>query len=421
MREYFEAFLLGNAAILGNVCVLPLYPGLLAFLAGQEQGSSKRGVAWLGLLVLAGVLSLMLVVGILLFIFQQTVSTILPVLLPTVYGLVFILGLMLLFGYNPFSRLTSSELPVLRNRYATAYCYGLLLGPMTLPCTGPLIISAFVLGAGDARALADGVAYFLAFGLGFGWPLVALSFVAASTGQKITLWFARRSQLIHRVSGVLLIGIAILGLQVDILPNLSSFTPQNTNTTSKASLSVAASLATPMLARPTHIPTASVVPAQLHGSSSPIAILPELPQAPELRGITDWINSQPLTIAELRGRVVLVHFWTFGCYNCANTLPFVTAWDGSYRDQGLVIIGVHAPEFGYEREKANVVQAAERFGIQYPIAQDNDFATWKAYDNHYWPALYLIDSQGRIRYSHIGEGAYEKTEQQIKQLLAEAS
>ena len=143
------------------------------------------------------------------------------------------------------------------------------------------------------------------------------------------------------------------------------------------------------------------------------------PEAPELRGITGWINSEALTLAGLRGKVVLIHFWTFACYNCANTLPSVTSWDSHYREQGLVIIGVHAPEFGDEREKANVIEAAERFGITYPIAQDNDFATWKAYDNHYWPALYLIDAQGRIRYSHIGEGAYEETEQQIKQLLSE--
>lgn len=420
MTEYLEAFLLGNAAILGNVCVLPLYPGLLAFLAGQEEGGAKRGVGWLGVLVLAGVLSLMLVIGLVLFMFQQTVSAILPVLLPTIYALVLILGLLLLFGYNPFSRLSSSELPILRNRYATAYCYGLLLGPMTLPCTGPLIISAFVLGAGDARALADGVAYFLAFGLGFGWPLVALALVAASTGQKITLWFARRSKLIHRVSGVLLIAIAILGLQVDILPNLRSAARNTTAPATRAGAptSLPASAALQQAAVATA--TAPALAAQKSVPASAPTALAEGPAAPELRGITDWINSEPLTLAELRGKVVLVHFWTFGCYNCANTLPSVTSWDASYRDRGLVIIGVHAPEFGYERDKANVIEAAERFGIMYPIAQDNDFATWKAYDNHYWPALYLIDAQGRIRYTHIGEGAYQETEQKIKDLLAEA-
>jgi cytochrome c-type biogenesis protein len=221
MAQYLEAFLLGNAAILGNVCVLPLYPGLLAFLAGRD-GAGARGGAWLGAVVLAGVLSLMVATGLILFALRQSVASFLPVLLPLAYGAVLILGVLLLLGQNPFKRLASAQAPVLRNPYATAYLYGLLLGPMTLPCTGPLIVSAFVLGAGDAVALADGLIYFLAFGLGFGWPLVALSLVAASTGRRLTGWFARREPVIQRLSGVLLVGIALFGLWVDVLPNLST-------------------------------------------------------------------------------------------------------------------------------------------------------------------------------------------------------
>ncbi len=220
MSQYLEAFLLGNAAILGNVCVLPLYPGLLAFLAGQGEVGRTRHAGWLGTLVLAGVLSLMLMVGLLLFTLRQSVAVFLPILLPTAYGIVLILGLLLLLGYNPFKRLASTQAPLLQNPYLTAYLYGLLLGPMTLPCTGPLIVSAFVLGAGDAVALADGLLYFLAFGLGFGWPLVALSLVAATTGRRLTIWFARREAVIQRLSGGLLVLIACFGLWVDVLPNL---------------------------------------------------------------------------------------------------------------------------------------------------------------------------------------------------------
>jgi cytochrome c-type biogenesis protein len=222
MTQYLEAFLLGNAAILGNVCVLPLYPGLLAFLASQGDTGRVRHAGWLGALVLGGVLSLMLVVGLVLFMLRQSVSTFLPVLLPLAYGAVLVLGVLLLIGHNPFKRLASTQAPLLKNPYATAYLYGLLLGPMTLPCTGPLIISAFVLGAGDAVALADGLLYFLAFGLGFGWPLVALSFVAATTGRRLTSWFARREPIIQRLSGMLLILIACFGLWIDVLPNVRS-------------------------------------------------------------------------------------------------------------------------------------------------------------------------------------------------------
>jgi cytochrome c-type biogenesis protein len=220
MSEYLEAFVLGNAAILGNVCVLPLYPGLIAFLAGRSDVRGVRSSAALGALVLAGVLSLMLVAGLLLFLLRRSVSTVLPALLPIVYAAVLVLGVLLLAGRNPFARLASAQVPVLRNPYATAYLYGLLLGPMTLPCTGPLIISAFVLGASSATALADGLLYFLAFGLGFGWPLVALAMVAAATGRRLTGWLARREPIIHRLSGVLLLGIALFGFWVDVLPNL---------------------------------------------------------------------------------------------------------------------------------------------------------------------------------------------------------
>lgn len=220
MAQYLEAFLLGNAAILGNVCVLPLYPGLIAFLAGQGEAGRTRGAGWLGVLVLAGVLSLMLVVGLVLFTLRQSVAAFLPLLLPLAYGAVLLLGVLLLLGRNPFKGLAGTQAPVLRNRYATAYLYGLLLGPMTLPCTGPLIVSAFVLGAGDAAALADGLLYFLAFGLGFGWPLVALALVAAGTGRRLTSWFARREPAIQRLSGALLVAIALFGLWVDVWPNL---------------------------------------------------------------------------------------------------------------------------------------------------------------------------------------------------------
>ncbi|MBP8251276.1 MAG: hypothetical protein KAX40_02850 [Herpetosiphon sp.] len=220
MKQLLEAFLLGNTAIISNVCVLPLYPGLLAFLASQEGSVGKRSTGWLGVLVLAGVLSLMLVVGVILFLVRKTVSSIVPWFLPLAYALVLILGIMLIVGKNPFARLTSGNMPTLGNRYATAYVYGLLLGPLTLPCTGPLIISALVLGTGDAVALFDGIMYFLAFGLGFGWPLVALSLMTASVGRSFALWIARRSHVIHRVAGVILIGIALFGLWTDVLSNV---------------------------------------------------------------------------------------------------------------------------------------------------------------------------------------------------------
>ncbi|QET04488.1 thioredoxin family protein [Cupriavidus pauculus] len=142
-------------------------------------------------------------------------------------------------------------------------------------------------------------------------------------------------------------------------------------------------------------------------------------KAPEFAGIDKWLNSPPLKMEQLRGKVVLVDFWTYSCINCVNTLPYVKQWYEKYKDKGLVVVGVHTPEFPFEKSTSNVEAAIKRFGITYPVAQDNNYATWSAYSNQYWPATYLIDADGKIVYKHYGEGAYAETESVIQKLLAE--
>ncbi|MCI0530000.1 MAG: thioredoxin family protein [Nitrospira sp.] len=142
--------------------------------------------------------------------------------------------------------------------------------------------------------------------------------------------------------------------------------------------------------------------------------------APDIKGIHEWFNSDPLTISGLRGKVVLVDFWTYSCINCIRTFPYLKAWDEKYRNKGLVIIGVHSPEFGFEKDSENVRRAIQQYEIKYPVAMDNDQKTWKAYANHYWPHKYLIDSQGNIRYEQPGEGGYVEMEEMIRKLLVEA-
>lgn len=139
--------------------------------------------------------------------------------------------------------------------------------------------------------------------------------------------------------------------------------------------------------------------------------------APNFVGITHWLNSPPLDIASLRGKVVLVDFWTYGCVNCVNTLPHVTALHEKYKDRGLVVVGVHTPEFPFERSTGNVQAALKRYGITYPVAQDNDSKTWNAYRNQYWPAQYIVDQNGKIVFQHAGEGQYEQIERTIAGLL----
>jgi thiol-disulfide isomerase/thioredoxin len=165
---------------------------------------------------------------------------------------------------------------------------------------------------------------------------------------------------------------------------------------------------------------ASLAAAALLGISWPAgaAPVPARP-APEFAGIDNWINSAPLAMRQLRGKVVLVDFWTLNCINCLHVLPYVKGWHQKYKDQGLVVVGVHTPEYAFERKLDSLQAAVRRNGITFPVAQDNRYATWSAYGNQYWPAFYLVDKKGAVVYTHFGEGDYAQTEAQIRTLLAQ--
>ncbi|HKA98864.1 MAG TPA: thioredoxin family protein [Streptosporangiaceae bacterium] len=159
------------------------------------------------------------------------------------------------------------------------------------------------------------------------------------------------------------------------------------------------------------------VPAGLHTASARLPVEGELPS---FEGATGWLNSPPLTPADLRGKVVLVNFWTYTCINWLRQLPYVRAWAEKYSSQGLVVIGVHTPEFPFEKDAENVRRAVQDMRVTYPVATDNNYAVWLDFDNHYWPALYFADAQGRLRHHYFGEGEYQQSEMAIQQLLAEA-
>jgi len=229
------AFVLGNASILTNVCLLPLYPGMVAYLLGLSsnrstaavigpQGavapSSRRRAALLGLCVLAGVLVLMTAVAALLSAAKASLAGLLPVLLPLVYLCVIGFGVMLLLGRNPLARLRFITARLPRRPYFGAFTYGLLLGPMTLPCTGPVVLSAFVLGLSSPGFLLEGLAYFAVFGLGFGWPLVLIPVLAAGANRRFGSWFVRHHRSLTRLSGWLLVAMGVFGLLYEVAPNL---------------------------------------------------------------------------------------------------------------------------------------------------------------------------------------------------------
>ena len=167
-------------------------------------------------------------------------------------------------------------------------------------------------------------------------------------------------------------------------------------------------------------PPAITPEPEVEPTEPPAREIAEGPLAADPVGIYAWINSEPLTLEQLRGKVVLVDFWTYTCVNCIRTFPYLKLWHSRYADDGLVILGIHTPEFEFEKNYWNVLEATEENGIAWPVAQDNDFATWDAYENRFWPAKYLIDQDGVIRYTHFGEGKYAETEEEIRKLLAEA-
>lgn len=165
--------------------------------------------------------------------------------------------------------------------------------------------------------------------------------------------------------------------------------------------------------------TGEFVPAVSDGVQKVQIDKSQFSSAPELAGISNYINTEPITLADLKGKVVIVDFWTYSCINCIRTIPYLNAWYEKYSDDGLVIVGVHTPEFDFEKNPVNVQAAVEKFGIKYPVVQDNDRQTWNAYENRYWPHKYIIDDEGFIRYDHIGEGDYAETEKVIQSLLQE--
>ena len=196
--------------------------------------------------------------------------------------------------------------------------------------------------------------------------------------------------------------------------------PTQTSASTPAPVSTQAPASTPA-ATPTQAPviTATPVPTPSTPEPAPKPPPPTGPIAPELVGTQEWINSDPLKIEELRGKVVLIDFWTYTCVNCIRTLPYLKVWHSKYSDDGLVIIGVHTPEFKFEHDIDNVRQAVSDYSVNWPVVQDNNFDTWNAFNNRYWPAKYLIDQNGVIRYNHYGEGAYAETEAMIRELIEE--
>jgi cytochrome c biogenesis protein CcdA/thiol-disulfide isomerase/thioredoxin len=273
---------------------------------------------------------------------------------------------------------------------------GLLWAPCAGPILGLILTGAALQGAGVGTtvlllAYAAGAATSLALALLVGGRVFRAMKGALGAGE----WIRRG------LGALVLVGVVAIALGLD------------TGLLTRVSAGSTARIEQALLSRiGAGVPT-NAAPADL-------ANLPVEGVMPPLTGATTWLNTPPLTTEQLRGKVVVVDFWTYSCINCLRSIPYVKAWAEKYKDQGLVVIGVHTPEFAFEKSEANVRQNVRRLGVTYPVAMDNDFAVWRAFRNQYWPAHYFIDAQGRIRHHHFGEGDYEGSERVIQQLLKEA-
>lgn len=393
------AFLAGLVTIL-SPCILSIAPILLA--TGTDQSRYKPLGVITGLIISFSFFTLALAA-----IVQATGIS------PDIFRYI-ALSIIILFGLtmivpafeHAFSRLTAQIAQIgsavqehshyIKTEFISGLILGIALGLLWTPCAGPILATITAIAATGGITLTT-IFITLAYSTGAAIPMLLICFGSTKIINSTTK-FAPYAHTIRQIFGVITIVSAFaIMFHVDII----------------------------IQEKIAHLfPTIAVEDsALLHkelkmlykkDSSEPIK---ETMHAPEFVGISYWLNSKPLTIAELKGKVVLIDFWTYTCINCIRTLPHVTQWYNDYKNKGLEIVGVHTPEFAFEKNKAHVENAIKRFKITYPVALDNDYQTWRAYDNHYWPAHYLIDQNGIIVKTHFGEGNYTEMENAIRTLL----
>jgi cytochrome c biogenesis protein CcdA/thiol-disulfide isomerase/thioredoxin len=399
MIQILFAFLAGILTIAAP-CILPMLPIILGASVGRKNKLRPLFIV-LGFVVSFAAASLLLSALITHLGLSQNFIRNIAIVLLLVFAFFMIWPL-------PFELLTAklsgfinkaSEVGNSRKDNAGAFILGLVLGIVWTPCAGPVLGTILTLIATQGTTGKASVLV-IVYALGAGVPMMAIAYGSQWLTTKVR-GLVKYSARLQQVFGVLILLLAIaMFFQYDtVIENkLTSFFPQS-------------GLEQKLVAS-----DAEMASVKATGKDEK-TVLSDFGTAPEFAGITNWLNSNPLTKEQLKGKVVLIDFWTYSCINCIRTLPYVTKWYDEYKDKGFVVIGVHTPEFAFEKEKDNVQTAIQRFNIHYPVVQDNDFATWKAYNNQYWPAEYLIDQNGDIVYKHSGEGNYDHTENAIREVL----
>lgn len=401
------AFISGLLTIFAP-CIWPILPIVLSSSTGGKQ--KPLGIT-LGIITSFTIVTLSLSYLVRLFNFDPDVLRFVAVFVISFLGLVLIIPSLgsVLEGWA--SQLTGKISPKLSSGqgFIGGIVTGLALGIVWSPCAGPILATIAALSA--TRAVNSQIILItITYMVGTGIPL----FIFASAGSKLlskSRVLSPYTAVIQRILGLIMIVTAALiwtGYDKLIQVKLLDLFPSYSNVLYKLEQSNQVQVQLNLLRGQ----------KQTTDQNSK-SFLRDEGKAPDFIGISNWLNSAPLALSSLKGKVVLVDFWTYSCINCIRTLPFVTGWYEKYKDQGFVVVGVHTPEFEFEKKTENVGKALKMFQINYPVAQDNSYSTWNNFNNRYWPAKYLIDKNGHLRYSHNGEGQYEETEKAIQSLLTE--
>ncbi|WP_158789915.1 cytochrome c biogenesis protein DipZ [Granulicella sp. L46] len=405
----------GGILTILSPCILPVLPFVFA---RSDQPFRKSGLPLLaGMAVTFALVASLATVGGGWVVRANQFGRIAALVLFGIFGLTLLFSSLAERISRPIVSLGSrlSRNPEAGPSIANSFLLGIGTGLLWAPCAGPIlgiILTTAALGGASARTVLLLLVY--AAGAATSLAIALLAGGKAFAAMKRSLG---AEEWIRRVLGVaILAGVVAVafGLDRGVLSRLSLAS------TSSFEQRLVDKFRSP--GQPTGAPNdqgknnaagAMTGPSAVDGSKAPAL--------EKIAGATAWINSAPLTASDLRGKVVLVDFWTYSCINCLRTLPYVKAWNEKYKNDGLVIIGVHTPEFAFEKDEANVRKAVKDLGITYPVAMDNDYRIWRNFQNEYWPADYLIDAQGHIREHHFGEGSYDESEQQIRSLLEEAN
>ncbi|MBO9536317.1 cytochrome c biogenesis protein DipZ [Herbaspirillum sp.] len=404
------ATFLGGALTLLSPCILPVLPFLFA--RADQPFLSARLPMLAGMALVFAAVATLAAVGAGWAVHVNEWGRVAALLVLAVFGLALLSPAVAQLLARPAVALGNHLAEHVAPRKAGAgasFVLGAATGLLWTPCSGPILGLVLSSAAWQGPNLQT-VALLLAYAAG---AATALGLLLAAGGH--VLGFAKRrlhaGEWVRRALGTaVLAGVASAAFGASLNPFSSIGTP------SRAAESLENALLNSLA--PQRAPTAAATDT---GTARPYrSLLPVEGKLPELDGAVEWLNSPPLSADGLRGKVVLVDFWTYSCINCIRTLPYIRAWAEKYKDQGLVVIGVHTPEFAFEKKVDNVKRALGEFKLGFPVAVDSDFRIWRSFDNSYWPAIYLADAQGRIRYHHFGEGRYDSSEKAIQDLLREA-